>query len=466
MNRGCPSGRAAGGRTRRGVVLGSAVIAGGMLAACGLSRATLDNTGPVELTYMNFSATNPADSRGQNNARIIKAYVDRHPNVKIVDNSAGFQSSNETFAKIAALYAAGTPPDVFWLQASRLAGFWPKGLLLDLTPFAAKDPKGAAKDDTYPVLWSQSEYQGRLMGLPIIPSTAVHFFNIDAYHQLGLKTPAEASESGTWTWDLYKEAAIKLTNRTGDQSTYRVAHRSMGTDDLAVLTWANGGDTLNPDGTKLLYDSAAALEAMDYLYDFVARRQLTVQGDDLAKMGATPDQQKANILWAFPNGKVTNAVQGSDFAASLRESVMDTKLNWGIAPVPAGKKARFTRVESQLMVIAAPTKQPDAAWAFLTYLGSAEADAMRIDDLMYEPVRKSNAKRFSELKVPGLPQGWKYVVESRQFARPWIPRIPEWGDISTIISNNFNAVINGQLSSKDALLKMTAEANALLPAKR
>lgn len=453
--------------TRRWMVRSGATATGLVAAAaCGVgSSAPAADTGPVELTYMNFSATNPSAPTGQSSARVTKAYTDKHPNVKITDNSAGFQSSNETFAKIASLYAAGTPPDVFWLQASRLAGFWPKGLLLDLTPYAAKDPKGAGKDDTDPVLWSQSEFQGKLMGLPIIPSTAVHFYNVDAYRQLGLKTPAEASDSGTWTWDQYKEAAIKLTNRTPGGS-YRVAHRSMGTDDLAMLTWANGGETLNKDQTKLLYDAPAALNAMDWIYDFVTRRQLTVQGDDLAKMGANPDEQKANINWAFPNGKVVNAMQGSDFTSGLRQAVMDAKLNWGIAPIPSGKGGHFTRVESQFMVIAAPTKQVDASWAFLTHLGSAESDAMRIDDLTYEPVRKSNAKRFTEIKVPGLPQRWKYVVESRKFAHPWIPRIPEWGDISTIISTSFTAVINGQLSSRDAMLKMTNEANALLPGKR
>jgi multiple sugar transport system substrate-binding protein len=438
------------------------------VTACGTGASPAPAGGsaaPVELTYMNFSATNPSAPAGQNSARIAKVYTDRHPNVTIADNSAGFQSSNETFAKIASLYAAGTPPDVFWLQASRLAGFWPKGLLVDLTPLAAKDPKGAGKDDTDPVLWSQSELQGKLMGLPIIPSTAVHFYNADAYRQLGLKTPAEASDSGNWTWDQYKEAAIKLTNRTPGQ-TYRVAHRSMSTDDLAMLTWANGGETLNKEQTRLLYDTPAALDAMDYIYDFVTRRQLTVQGDDLAKMGASADEQKANILWAFPNGKVTNAMQGSDFTNGLRQAVMEAKLNWGIAPVPAGKGGRFTRLESQFMVIAAPAKHPDAAWSFLTHLGSAESDAMRIDDLTYEPVRKSNAKRFTDLKVPGLPQGWKYVVDSRKFAHPWIPRIPEWGDIGTIIGTNFTAAINGQLSTKDATLKMTTEANNLLPSKR
>ena len=298
------------GVTRRRVVTGYASVAGiTATAACGVGSQAPSavDKGPVELTYINFSATNPIGPQGLNSARITKAYTDRHPKVTISDQSAGFQSSNETFAKIASLYAAGTPPDVFWLQASRFAGFWPKGLLLDLTSLAAKDPKGAGKDDVYPVLWSQTEQQGKLPGLPIIPSTAVHFFNIDAYRQLGLKTPAEASDSGNWTWDQYKEAAIKLTNRT--QGTgYRVAHRSMGTDDLAMQTWANGGETLNADGTKLLYDSPAALEAMEYIVDFVTRRQLTVQGDDLVKMGAGPDEQKANILWAFPNGKVTNAM--------------------------------------------------------------------------------------------------------------------------------------------------------------
>ena len=65
--------------------------------------------------------------------RIVRAYTDRRPHVKITDNSAGLPTSNEFFAKIIALYAAGTPPDVFPLQSGRIGDFYPQGLLLDLT---------------------------------------------------------------------------------------------------------------------------------------------------------------------------------------------------------------------------------------------------------------------------------------------------------------------------------------------
>jgi hypothetical protein len=69
-------------------------------------------------------------------------------------------------------------------------------------------------------------------------------------------------------------------------------------------------------------------------------------------------------------------------------------------------------------------------------------------------------------KLPGLTTGTKYVIESRDFAKPWAPRIPEWSRVSSIISASFNAAVNGELSPKDAMTKATAEANALLPSRR
>jgi multiple sugar transport system substrate-binding protein len=454
-------------RAVAGAAAGTGLVATAAMAACNIGPAAPSSAdkAPVELTYMNSSTSTPGDPRALNGAKINKLYTDRHPNVTITDNSAGTQNSDEFFAKILALYSAGTPPDVFQLQANRFADYWPKGLLLDLTSYAAKDPKGAGKDDTYPVIWNQTEQQGKLPGLAMAPSTAIHIFSVDAYRQLGMRTPAEASESGTWTWDLYKETATRQLNRTPG-GNYRVAHRGMGTDDLAMQTWANGGETLNKDGTRLMYDSPAALEAMDYIYDFVARRKLTFQPDDLSIMGAPAGVNDPNILWAFPNGKLTNAIQGSTFISNLRQPVLDTKLNWGIAPVPAGKKSRFTRVESQFMVIAAPTKHADTSWSFLAHLGSAESDALRVDELMFEPVRKSNARRYTDLKLPGLPPGMKYVVDSRQFAGPWVPRIPEWTQVARIISTHFDAAMKDQISTKDAMQKMTVEANAILSARR
>jgi ABC-type glycerol-3-phosphate transport system substrate-binding protein len=97
---------------------------------------------------------------------------------------------------------------------------------------------------------------------------------------------------------------------------------------------------------------------------------------------------------------------------------------------------------------------------------SADSDGIRVDELMLEPLRKSNGKRFTDIKLPGLPTGMKYVIESRDFAKPWAPRIPEWSRVNGIISTNFNAVINGEISPKDAMTKTVAEGNAILPAKR
>jgi multiple sugar transport system substrate-binding protein len=438
------------------------------LAACERSggAARNDTAAPVDLTYMNFAVLSGPQSAATEQ-RIVKAYTDKNAKVTITDNSAGTNNSNDFFAKITSLYAAGTPPDVYALQSSRIGDFYPQGLLLDITARAAKDAKLVNKDDLFPVLWDQAHVVGKLPALPHGPATAIHIFNTDLYRQVGLKTPAEEVEAGAsrWTWDRYEEAAVRLTERTPG-GTYRVAHRNMSADDLAVITWANGGEVLNKEETRLLLDSAAGVEAMDYIYDFRSRRKLTITNDDLTAMGVPPGLNDPNILWAFPNNRLSNAIQGSSFISNLRQPVLDTKVSWGLAPLPAGRAGRFTRIECQLMAIAAQTTKADAAWLFANHLESAEADAMRVDDLMLEPLRKSNGKRYVELKLPGLPAGMKYVIESRDFAKPWAPRIPEWSKVNGIIGTNFNAAINGELSPKDAMTKAAAEANAILPAKR
>lgn len=459
-------------RLQVGLLRHVGAVAGGsaLLAACTVGgpagETPAGRAEPVELTYMNFTVNGgpPVVAAEQ---RIVNAYTDKRPNVKITDNSAGLPTSNEFFAKITALYAAGTPPDVFPLQSGRIGDFLPQGLLLDLTARAAKDARLVHKDDVFPVLWDQAHVTGKLPALPHLPASAVHIYNADLYRQVGLRNPAEETEAGPgrWTWERYKEVAIRLTERTPG-GTYRVAHRNMSADDLAMLTWANGGDVLNKEETRCLLDSAAGVEAMDYIYDFRGRRKLTITNDDLGAMGVPPGVNDPNILRAFPNNRLSNAMQGSSFISSLRPFVLETKVNWGIAPMPAGKAGRFTRIECQLMAVAAPTTKPDAAWQFANHLVSAEADATRIDDLMLEPLRKSNAKRYVDLKLPGLPAGMKYVIESRDFAKPWAPRIPEWSRVSSIISTNFNAVVNGEMAPKDAMTKAAAEANAILPARR
>lgn len=48
----------------------------------------------------------------------------------------------------------------------------------------------------------------------------------------------------------------------------------------------------------------------------------------------------------------------------------------------------------------------------------------------------------------------------------WVPRIPEWRGVGRIISMNFSAAVNDPISTRDAMRKMTVEANAILPSSR
>jgi hypothetical protein len=43
------------------------------------------------------------------------------------------------------------------------------------------------------------------------------------------------------------------------------------------------------------------------------------------------------------------------------------------------------------------------------------------------------------------------VVDSRQFAGPWVPRIPEWTQVARIINTNFDGAMKDQISTKDAM---------------
>src|SRR5688500_1200355 len=119
-----------------------------------------------------------------------------------------------------------------------------------------------------------------------------------------------------------------------------------------------------------------------------------------------------------------------------------------------------------MMCIAAPTTKADASWLFANHVVNAESDGVRVDELMLQPLRKANSRGNTDLKLPGLPTGMKHVIESRDFAKPWAPRIPEWSRDNMIISTNFNAASNGDGSPRDAMTKVAAEANAILPAKR
>ncbi|HEY1342268.1 MAG TPA: extracellular solute-binding protein, partial [Bryobacteraceae bacterium] len=115
----------------------------------------------------------------------------------------------EYYTKLQTTLAGGTAADLFWLSQEYVAGYADRGALLDISDRLAADSSPAAKlDDYYPAVLQTAQYQGKTYGLPWISQPVVLYYNPDLFSAAGVNPPDD-----TWTWDTFKDAATKLTNK-------------------------------------------------------------------------------------------------------------------------------------------------------------------------------------------------------------------------------------------------------------
>jgi multiple sugar transport system substrate-binding protein len=140
------------------------------------------NTGQADLPYFE---------------RFAKWFEEANPGTKVDLVLPPGEGSYE--AKMIAMFAGGTYPDVFHLHFSRLREFWFKGTLQPFDQYI-KSSK-APIDDFIPGVMVPFKIKGQTWGLPRDNATGVMYYNKELFLAAGAKEP-----DANWQWDrLWKE---------------------------------------------------------------------------------------------------------------------------------------------------------------------------------------------------------------------------------------------------------------------
>jgi multiple sugar transport system substrate-binding protein len=404
---GCP--------TRRQVLKAGAAgpVAGALLAACGLqgnSPSKANAALPAELTWMGWSMSQEFLLPAYEEA--ARAFSAKQPSSKLITVPV-----TEYRVKYTALVAAGTPPDVadmHWQQHVRDVG--PAGLALELSSFLKKD--AYPKDH---LGWERYAWQKKQYAVPLaIQSTGI-FYNKTLFDQAGVKYP-----DGTWTWDQYLEAAVRLTKPGADDANTIWGSGDQGGTNVGwmnALFEAFGGGMFTADYKAPRFTDAGTIAAMEFRAGLQTRHKVTrnVRG------GTSGD---------FTGGKVAMVTSGSWFVANVKRattSALNTgKVPWDVAPLPRGPK-RMGGLTAELGIgIPAGVKNPDASWLAVRHLTSKEGIMPFVRIERYVPPLKSLWNET--LPADGSPMGFKQAFldqwEKLDVASPFLPDfqqiVPAW----------------------------------------
>lgn len=367
--------------TRRGVLAGlSAGLGAGSLAACGASDASpggqVSRTKePVKLTFESYSGGGMAGgqiSEFDNWKAALERAQEKYPHITIEPTYIRGMNPG-SYDRWTVAMTAGTAPSIMEFETKRMASFADKGLLLDLTKYAAKS-KLARKADFLESDWEKTLYKGKQWLLVAMSKPAVIFYNTELLKRIGVNGLTTKWGDPKWTWEAFVDLSRKLTTGTGSNAQYAFGQSTWWVY-LQPFVWSNGGDFLNKERTAAAIDRPEAIEALQRVSD------LNLKEKAMPTAANTPEGKPS-----FQNGRVAMYHNNSGNWLGYSQ-VQDLK--WNIAPVPTGKKGTIARNPPNGWASWSGEKHPDDAWLVIEELSTPEA----LRNIEGVPSRKAQAEK-------------------------------------------------------------------------
>jgi multiple sugar transport system substrate-binding protein len=346
--------------------------------------------------------------------------------------------------KLKTQIAAGTAPDIFYLNDSQVSTYAQSGAILNLQPYLEKYKDKyvvANTDNYYPNTLKNDKYNGSYYALPWIGQPTVMYYNPKLFKQAGLPEPKAG-----WTWNDFLRDCRVIKQKTG---TYGFLLAN-GWPPVYDFIWSYGGDLWNHDMTKSTFDSPQTIKALTMLHTLVQEKLVPSQAE-LANV---------DIEDLFRQGKVAMFMGG---AADGNYSAKGFTAK--VAPIPKGTQ-QVTDLGVYDMAINAHTKV-DKDVAFKAFVALLDG----IDHWKVVPPVKQYAANLEKIEIPDAPGGHtpadriQPILESMKHARTYqtLSNPTAMQNFWNVLANDvYEPLLLGQETPAQIAKKTQADLNALL----
>lgn len=389
----------------------------------------------TELTYMLWGTPGEVGTV----QKVLDAYRKEHPDVAIkVIHAVDYNR------KLNTMIAGGTPPDVFYINASDLQYYASKGALLDLQSLIERDAVEVNLRDFFPVLVEAFRWQGRLYGLPKDFTPLVLYYNKDMFDEAHLAYPDES-----WDWKKFLDSAHKLTREKGSrgfkQYGFVPSFGNLPSFGYEAFVFQNGGKFLSDDRKECLMDKPAVYEAIQFYSDLSNREHV-----------APSNLEAKDSPLGLNTGGSAMMLAGRWVVPDLRRI---KRFTWDVAPIPHGKE-RATLIYTVAYSIASKSKNSEEAWKLVKFLTGPKGQTLNASMGLAVPTRSSIAEKVL-LQDPLPPHNNRVYLDSIKYGR-FLPYNLNWNEIQQIINARLETVFNGEKGAKEACEEITEEVNQIL----
>lgn len=269
--------------------------------------------------------------------------------------------------------ATGTGPDLMDMGPESMQTLVSAGMLLDLTPYAAKMGFDTAR--TYPAIGESLKVEGKQYTFPCNVSTNAVLYNKQIFDDHGVPYPKP-----DWTYDDFIRTSKLIQERPSrsGQKHLAVAHW-LNTWFFGDLLVGHGGRNFTPDGLHSALDSPEALATMQDYFRMMHVEHVLPTPADAAAMSSHGGWGAGGLNW-FSEGKAAMIFIGRWYIVQV-PNFPALKGNLAAVPLPrvgsrSSSGVAFTRAAG--INIKSPRRQE--ALRFLQYLASPEYGRVIVED--------------------------------------------------------------------------------------
>jgi len=314
--------------------------------------------------------------------------------------------------------AGGVAPDVMYLNFRRSDTYIRQGFLAPLDEYLAQMPEGEIEERVHEKVWPVIRRRGpdgesHIWALPYGGLLGKGLlYRKDRFDEAGLDYP-----DAEWTWDDLLEASRKLTDPAQGRYAMRLARGNHESYHFMTFLWSAGADfmTMDPEtgAWSLDYDSPEAAVALAFYVQVSSEPWIDENG--VQRRGyAYQDTSGAWGKWQRGEIAMTQGYMDEEMF-----DVINPELT-GLAPMPLGPTGiRGSEINNRMLALFRDIKNPvvrDAAWEFIRFFGSKEAQEIRTRILVRAGLaRFIHPDRLKEFGYDALvkltPPGWTEVFD-------------------------------------------------------
>lgn len=389
----------------------------------------------AEITFWNI------DNNAEAWRQILQNFHTQFPAISVVYKQVNADGYEDMLLN---QMAEGQGPDVFMLPNTLLVKNKNKiyPFPQESLSFSPRDFSSAFVDGTYEDLVSPD---GSLYGLPLFIDTPVLFYNKDILNAAGIaRVPANWEDLVTVSRQLTQKSVVGEILKSGlALGTSRTIDNSF--EILSSLILQSGDPIIQRSPSLTAVLGEGGVKALAFYTSFANPSDKNFSWSD----------RMPNSLTAFAQASSAFAIGFYDDIARIRAK--NPHLNFDIAPFPQQKGIAVPVVYGQYFfpTVSKFSKNPLAAWQFVTYITGKEGAGTYSKQTKRSPVRRDL------LSVKPLDANLDIFYRQALIAKSWA--VPDDMASRRLFQNAIESAVSGTLGTNDIINNLRDRLTLLLP---